>query len=278
MSMPTGFALSLALGCGVAVAVPAIAVDGVIEVNQARALAGGVTAGDAPGFPVTIAQPGSYRLTGTLDVSGQPAPENVSAITITASFVTLDLNGFSIVGATVCTGSPVDSCAPSGTGNGIDSAAANFVRISGGAVHGFGNHGVVAGNAIVERVDTFGNAGNGFWIQAGGRVARSSAIGNGVDGIAGAGLLVESSRALENGWSGFYVYPGEVRGSEAVHNGAFGIYVGSGVAIANLSRANLGCAIDAPGGGYAENVASGSPTLCDGIELGANLCNGALCP
>ena len=44
----------------------AFAVDGVIEINQARALAGGVL-GDAirdpPGFPVTIDRSGSYRLT-----------------------------------------------------------------------------------------------------------------------------------------------------------------------------------------------------------------------
>src|SRR5581483_7661707 len=42
------------------------AVDGVIEINHARALAGGVTASDLPGYPITIDQSGSYRLTGNL--------------------------------------------------------------------------------------------------------------------------------------------------------------------------------------------------------------------
>jgi len=46
---------------------PAGAVDGVIEINQAKAKAGAVTAGDTPGFPVTISAAGSYRLTGDLD-------------------------------------------------------------------------------------------------------------------------------------------------------------------------------------------------------------------
>ena len=46
----------------------ALAVDGVIEINQARALAGGVTAGDSAGFPVTLSASGSYRLTGNLTV------------------------------------------------------------------------------------------------------------------------------------------------------------------------------------------------------------------
>ena len=40
--------------------------DGRIEINEARAFAGGVTAGDAPGFPVTLDQGGSYLLTGNL--------------------------------------------------------------------------------------------------------------------------------------------------------------------------------------------------------------------
>jgi hypothetical protein len=37
-------------------------VDGVILIDQNKALAGNVTPGDTPGFPVIISQPGSYRL------------------------------------------------------------------------------------------------------------------------------------------------------------------------------------------------------------------------
>ena len=39
----------------------ALAADGVIEINQARARAGGVSADDEPGFPVTPSRSGSYR-------------------------------------------------------------------------------------------------------------------------------------------------------------------------------------------------------------------------
>ena len=50
----------------------ALAVDGVIEINQARAAAGNVTPGDGPGFPVVISASGSYRLTSNLlATSGQ---------------------------------------------------------------------------------------------------------------------------------------------------------------------------------------------------------------
>lgn len=61
------------------------AADGVILINQQKAMAGNVTPGDGPGFPVTISKPGSYRLTGNLTV----ADANTTGILITADHVTL---------------------------------------------------------------------------------------------------------------------------------------------------------------------------------------------
>jgi hypothetical protein len=81
------------------------AVDGVVEINQARVVAGGVTPSDSPGFPVTIDQGGSYRLTSNLTVPN----ENTSAIQADVDDVTLDLKGFSIVG-------PSDLAGPCGIG------------------------------------------------------------------------------------------------------------------------------------------------------------------
>jgi hypothetical protein len=63
-------------------------VDGVVLIDQSHALAGGITPDDAPGFPVTISQPGSYRLSGNLTV-----PNSNTAIQITADSVILDMNG-----------------------------------------------------------------------------------------------------------------------------------------------------------------------------------------
>src|SRR5437660_11740367 len=93
-----------------ACAIPAYAVDGVVLINQSAALAGNVTPGDAPGFPVTISAAGSYRLSGNLTVNDA----NTTAIQITADNVAIDLNGFSIIGPTVCSGSPVTACSPAG--------------------------------------------------------------------------------------------------------------------------------------------------------------------
>src|SRR5262245_5267299 len=87
------------------VASDARAVDGVVEINQARALAGGVTPGDDPGYPVTITQAGSYRLTGSLS-----NPIGQSAILINSIDVTLDLGGFEVASTNVCSGYPVSSC------------------------------------------------------------------------------------------------------------------------------------------------------------------------
>jgi hypothetical protein len=65
----------------------AFAVDGVVLINQSTVMAAG-------GFPYTISQSGSYKLSGNLTV-----PANSSGIMITASSVILDLNGFSVAGS-----------------------------------------------------------------------------------------------------------------------------------------------------------------------------------
>ena len=73
-------------------AAPALATDGVLEINQACAVQTGCFAGDGPGFPVTLAASGSYRLTSNLDF-----PSNTSsAIDVANSDISIDLNGTTI--------------------------------------------------------------------------------------------------------------------------------------------------------------------------------------
>src|SRR5262245_47532562 len=67
------------------------AADGERVINQGKALAGNVTPGDAAGFPVVVSRSGYYKLTSDL-----APPDGVDAIAIAASFVTLDLNKFTI--------------------------------------------------------------------------------------------------------------------------------------------------------------------------------------
>ena len=76
------------------------AVDGVVLIDQNHALAGNITPGDTPGFPVTISQPGSYKLSSNLTVPDA----DTTAIQITSNNVTLDLNGFTeTIGGLVAT-------------------------------------------------------------------------------------------------------------------------------------------------------------------------------
>jgi hypothetical protein len=207
--MRTSFARAV-LGAAVALAVAhAFAAgnagggDGVISIDQARAEAGNVTQGDTPGFPVTISQPGSYRLAGNL-VVGSP---NTTAIEVTADNVTLDLNGFSIIGATSCSGEPT-VCYPSGTGDGVRYSPANRkagLSVRNGTIRGMGGNGI-AGHPwsmgyTIERMKVIGNAGWGIGV-AGAVITDNVVMRNGQHGIGGNALQVTGNTLLHNGGGG----------------------------------------------------------------------------
>src|SRR5262245_45192224 len=99
----------------VAIPISAHAANGVIPIDQDRALAGNVTLAEAAGFPVTISQSGSYRLFGNLTVTNV----DTTVIQVTADSVTLDLNGFSIIGPAICVAGPATTCPAAGKGIGV---------------------------------------------------------------------------------------------------------------------------------------------------------------
>jgi len=118
---------------------------GVVTIDQDKALAGGVTSGDTPGFPVTISEPGSYRLEGNLTVQDT----STIVLHITANNVTIDLDGFTIAGPNVCTKGGM--CNSNSGTHAI--VGANNTTIFGGTVRGIGGTGISLGrNAHVERV------------------------------------------------------------------------------------------------------------------------------
>src|SRR5689334_5314361 len=158
------------------------AADGVISINQDSAFAGSVTPDDAPGFPVTISRPGSYRLTSNLTVFDA----DTTAIQITADSVTLDLNGFSIIGPISCTGTPA-TCASFGKGIGVlaignETGGPRAIRILNGSVHGMGFTGIqiTGSGSVVDRVTSYGNATGGIVADT---VIGSTATQNGSFGI-----------------------------------------------------------------------------------------------
>jgi len=164
---------------------PGLAADGVIEINETRAKAGGITPGDAPGYPVTLSQPGSYRLTGSLIVT----TASLSAIEITSDDVSLDLNGFPLVGVAGCNGEGATLvCTPTGAGVGIFAHAREGISVRNGFVYAFPGGGAILSQVegcTVEDVSFLFNAGRA--LQVGGSCTLSGLV---IDRNAGEGVFV----------------------------------------------------------------------------------------
>ena len=223
----------------------AFAVDGVIEINQARAFAGGVTSGDTPGFPVTLSQPGSYRLTGNLATASRA----VTAILVTADDVSIDLNGFTIA-CTFATGAIPVGCLSNAQGEGdgiaVDgvSSSDRFVRttVTNGVIRDMGSDGVRVG--------------------AQSRVANLQVVHNGRFGIfAASGSIITANIVNRNGNIGILVEDsGLVIGNTIEQNGGFGLSSSQGV-------------------GYKDNILGGNtgnflgPQVNGGTEIGVNICH-----
>ena len=258
-----------AIALSLEVQVPgAYAVDGVMLINQDNAMAGGVTPGDAPGFPVTISQPGSYKLSGNLTVPDA----NTTAIEIASDHVTIDLNGFSITGPVDCSNRP---CSGLGTGNGISTRLVNNtnyfnITIRNGTIQGLGGSGIdlVGDSFLVEYMHVRSNGGNGirlgqfFGFSSNGIVKHNNAHRNGNYGIIIGGGLVSDNVATQNLNNGIAM---SVKGS-VVHNVSMDHAFGSGLI--------LGAQVS-----YIGNVLSGNLRAVEGgINQGQNLCGNAACP
>jgi hypothetical protein len=251
-------------------------VDGVVLIDQNRAIAGGVTPGDTPGFPVTISATGSYRLSGNLTVPDK----NTTAISInnTAAAVTIDLNGFSIIGPVSCQldinqpGNPTvcDDAAddPSifGPGVGIRSLASEALTVKNGTIRGMGRFALFqSGGAyvIVESLHARENGLGGIWPSSG-TVVNCTVTFNGDHGIIINAGVIKSSVVSRNVGTGI-VSTGlaiAIHDSQINSNNQLGINFASwGVIGCNLIHGNTTGAID------------GSP-----VVSGGNHCTGTGCP
>jgi hypothetical protein len=209
----------------------------------------GCFAGDDPGFPVTVNMSGSYRLTGSLDLSAEGV--NVSGVAVSVPAVTIDLGGFHIAGPTSCSGSGITiDCSPASTGVG-----SGGVQFSSNATAG------VVQNGIVRNMTNFG-----VFSQATGlRVHDISAIHNGRDGIAengqdgvdvNTGSVVDGVAAIGNGRNGIN---GQGTGSvvtrtSARHNGMKGFSLGIFYKFGRSSASSGNGEADLCGGGICTDV------------------------
>jgi hypothetical protein len=276
-----GLAVSIIL---VGLTAPAHAVDGVKLINQSVAVNGTASPDDDPGFPVTLSRAGSYRLSGNLTVPDA----NTTAIEITADDVTLDLNGFAILGPTVCSGFPV-SCSPTGTGVGVFAGSGNVTVIN-GTIRGMGGLGVemIGATNRIERVHAKSNGSVGIKGGVSTTVTGSKATENGSFGITALfGSIVTSNTARGNRDAGITVESGTVSGNTAIFNAGAGINATSGsIVIGNSAHANAGFGLSLGSTtGYSQNAltsnngGNANPQVSGGINGAQNVCGtDAVCP
>lgn len=274
----TGRAVALALSC-TAMAAPALfAADGVIEINQVRALAGGVTPGDGPGFPVTITKPGSYLLTSDLDVRNETSPFDVTAVQfdLGSEGSTLDLNGFSLSGPRA--GCSFSNCVTTGTGTGIV-IATDWISVRNGFVRGFGAAGLDASDhrfGTFEGVASFENGKAGF--ATNGHTIRSClASHNHGYGFSAFYSRVESSQAVANDSTGFSLIYSSATGCASTQNGGIGFDLHHAVLrdaiVSDNGSVSLYCDHSLLGGSQVEGSTFGACTPLEPSYCGSSPCS-----
>lgn len=262
--MKTGTPI-LALAIWLLSATGALASDGVIEINAAAAAAGGITPGDAPGYPVTISRGGSYRLTGDLTSSSRA----VVLVDITADRVTLDLNGFT-VGACL-----------SGLACGIGGAnaiqAGNLIRhmkVHNGVVAGAGGVCIVTGvHAVLEDLRIQGCGNDGIRVQEDSQISHVNVADVARFGITtGSGVLLKNSTISGSGEDGVYVGFNTWLIDNVIRNNKGAITAGSG---ATYTKGGYrGCLIT-QNDGFNEVQPIASPVR----DMGQNVCGSdTVCP
>jgi hypothetical protein len=223
-------------------ATPALASDGLLEINQTCAVQTGCFAGDAPGYPITIVESGSYRLTGNLLAVGIAGATLSIEILAPARDVTLDLNGFTLDGGGSCSASvPTGAtCFISGGPNGIGSTTNAQVSIRNGSLRGLrgGISILSAASVTIEDVQVTEGSNSGISVTSGiPTVVRHATVsittGRGID-VGSAGTVIDSI-ADHNSNSG--IRAAEITRSRASANTSSGIDASFAGARVSESRA-----------------------------------------
>lgn len=240
------------------------------EVEPRIAINATNTPGDSDATPsiFKITQPGSYYLTGNL--TGQAGKIGIE---IAASDVTIDLNGFALLGVP-------------GSSSGIRaSVSASGVAVRNGTIRAWGANGVDLTNAGATRIEAL-TAVDNVWtgIRAGEDCVVTSCVARGNIGygiVGGTGARLSDCNAAQNGGAGLYALDGTtISGCTARNNGDVGIGVngtatflncvsigntGSGFICGYASTYNGCSARDNQGHGFWVNVSS-SATNCSASE------------
>ena len=227
---------------------PRVTQTGAVLITQERALAGDITTGDAPGFPVSINESGSYALASNLLVKQLGA----TAIEITVDHVSLDMSGFTIMGP------------GSGNGEGIS------------APPGLGGNSIVIIDGIIRDIGS-----TGIRLDSKVRVEDLQVIFSGLDGInLTSGAMIINTISNDNGGIGIVTgTDSRVSGVETAVNNMDGISVGSrSLVTESVITRNGGFGLSGADFGFSNNILSSNnggdnnPQIYGGIELGGNLC------
>jgi len=249
------------------------AVDGVYEINQ-LCVASGCFSGDDPGWPVVLAQPGSYRLTSNLNVSTADAAINVTAIEVNSDGVSLDLNGFSIIGP-----KPTDD---TGTGVGVHSFGFE-TSIVNGQVTGMGGRGIICGESCrIDGVIATYNGSVGLQLSGPNLVTNSVANSNLAGGVVTNGVVKNSVISGNAGLAGVFASSRSlIEGNQITGNSGNGVECAGCSLIDNVisNNALMGVVFsgNASFGGNQINENDGGNKNIVVFETAPNNCDGVAC-
>ncbi len=201
----------------------ATAVDGVIEISE----------------PMIISEPGSYRLTRNIETTD-------TAITISVSNVTLDLNGFTI-----------SYVGPQDFADGVSVyTTARNVEIKNGVITGFSRYGIFFPAGPTPQTDAEANLSNLRITQ------------NGVSGISievRRGALISDCVLANNGSYGIRMSTGLLINSTVINNASYGLLGASSTGY----RSNV----------FFGNNAGGAQVSVTPKQIGENICGiSTVCP
>jgi parallel beta helix pectate lyase-like protein len=230
----------------------------VIIITQQNALAGGVTPGDAKGFPVTLSLAGSYRFDTNLAV-----PAGVNGIVVASHYVDIDMNGFRLYG---WNGAGTQRVANYGVISNY-----GISKIHDGFISGFKFAGIYTpGNSnqwLIQNMTIAANGGSGILTASYARIVNNTIDSNASSGIiCGEFCHVEGNLVASNAHYGIYLTSGLVLGNTVADNGNHGIWDDSFGGDAGLANNML-----------IDNNPTGSDQIAGGVNLQPNACFGRPC-
>jgi hypothetical protein len=206
MGTPIGRAAALA-GAMASLLIADEAFANPIALSQAKALQGGVTPGDGPGFPITLSEHGSYIFESDIRPTS-----GVNGIEVTSPYVTVDLNGFLLHGG--------------GAANTGITTTGNALTVKNGIIGHFKSVGIQAPTAYVSirNMTIVENGQNGVVLGDYAMVNGSTISANGSSGIdCGNYCHVQGNVLSENKFRGVYIGSGSTLGNTIENNQSFGI-------------------------------------------------------